>query len=251
MASTIKVDKIEGSTGSTVTIPTGQTLTVTDGLAIGSIPTITVAKGGTNTTSYSTGDILYASGATTLTKLAKPGTPAGEVLTFATSASAPSWAAAAGGGKIGQVLQAVKTDRSTVTGATGTLADIPDLTISITPSATDSKILVMTDVYISVSSGYAYNITLVRDSTATIYIGDASSSRGRGSKGGVNYHGANQVSASFCYLDSPATTSATTYKLQWWVETSSTGSVGASEGDGNAAYYSRIANSITVMEVLA
>ena len=29
MASTIKVDKIEGSTGSTVTVPTGQSLVVT------------------------------------------------------------------------------------------------------------------------------------------------------------------------------------------------------------------------------
>jgi len=98
MASTIKVDKIEGSTGSTVTVPTGQSLVVTDGIGIASIPTITVAKGGTNTTSYTAGDVLYASGTTTLTKLAKPGTPAGEVLTFATSASAPSWVAAAGGG---------------------------------------------------------------------------------------------------------------------------------------------------------
>ena len=30
MASKIKVDQIEGSTGSTITIPTGQTFTVTD-----------------------------------------------------------------------------------------------------------------------------------------------------------------------------------------------------------------------------
>ena len=61
MASTIKVDKIEGSSGSTITIPTGQTFTITDGLAastIGSgtldiarVPTITTAKGGTGLTS--------------------------------------------------------------------------------------------------------------------------------------------------------------------------------------------------------
>jgi len=44
------------------------------------------------------GDTLYygASGAPTL--LAKPGTPADEVLTFATSATAPSWVAPAAGG---------------------------------------------------------------------------------------------------------------------------------------------------------
>ena len=89
MASTIKVDKIEGSTGSTVTVPTGQTLTVTDGLAIGSIPTITVAKGGTNTTSYTTGDTVYASGATAISKLGI-GT-ARQGLQTNSGASAPEW----------------------------------------------------------------------------------------------------------------------------------------------------------------
>ena len=38
------------------------------------------------------GDVLYHNG-TDYVRLAKPGTPAGEVLTFATSASAPSWVA--------------------------------------------------------------------------------------------------------------------------------------------------------------
>ena len=45
-----------------------------------------------------TGDIIYSDGTDTINRLAKPGTPAGEVLTFATSATAPSWVAAAGGG---------------------------------------------------------------------------------------------------------------------------------------------------------
>ena len=54
-------------------------------------------SGGTGVTSYTAGDILYYATGTTLTKLAKPGTPAGEVLTFASGATAPTWAAAAGG----------------------------------------------------------------------------------------------------------------------------------------------------------
>ena len=95
MASTIKVDKIEGSTGSTITVPTGQTLTLTDGLAVASLPVVTVAKGGTNLTSFTAGDVLYATGATTLTKLAKGS--AADVLTMNSGATAPEWAAAAGG----------------------------------------------------------------------------------------------------------------------------------------------------------
>jgi hypothetical protein len=43
------------------------------------------------------GDTLYYGAAGAPTLLAKPGTPADEVLTFATGATAPSWVAAAGG----------------------------------------------------------------------------------------------------------------------------------------------------------
>jgi len=81
MASTIKVDKIEGSTGSTITVPTGQTFTVTDGVA--------VAGGGTGLTSYTTGDTVYASGATAISKLGI-GT-ARQGLQTNSGASAPEW----------------------------------------------------------------------------------------------------------------------------------------------------------------
>ena len=51
--------------------------------------TVAVANGGTGLASYTTGDVLYASGATTLTKLGI-GT-AGQVLTVNGGATAPSW----------------------------------------------------------------------------------------------------------------------------------------------------------------
>ena len=44
MTSKIKVDQIAGSTGSTVTVPSGQTLTVTDGIAPSSLQTVTEVK---------------------------------------------------------------------------------------------------------------------------------------------------------------------------------------------------------------
>ena len=89
MASTIKVDRIEGSTGSTITVPTGQTLTLTDGLASASLPVVGVAKGGTSFASFTAGDVLYATGSTTLAKLAK-GT-AEQVLAMNAGATAPDW----------------------------------------------------------------------------------------------------------------------------------------------------------------
>ena len=110
MASTIKVDKIEGSTGSTVTVPTGQTFTITDGISgtganltalnatqitsgtipsADRLPTVTVAKGGTNLSSFSAGDVLYATGATTLAKLAA-GTGS-DTLKMNSGGTAPEW----------------------------------------------------------------------------------------------------------------------------------------------------------------
>ena len=60
---------------------------------IGVTNTLGVANGGTNIASWTAGDILYASGSTTLAKLAK-GTD-GEVLTLASGI--PSWASASSG----------------------------------------------------------------------------------------------------------------------------------------------------------
>jgi len=65
---------------------------------------VPVADGGTGLGSYTQGDIVYYDSGITLAKLNKPGTPAGEVLTFASGASAPSWVAASAGVGIGMVL---------------------------------------------------------------------------------------------------------------------------------------------------
>ena len=64
-----------------------------------------------------TGDTLYFNG-TNWVKLAKPTTPAGEVLTFATSASAPSWVAASGGGMAPEIDGTVQAVNYTPTAAT-------------------------------------------------------------------------------------------------------------------------------------
>ena len=90
MASEIKSDKLSPSTGTslqigdasdTITIPTGATFTITDGLG--------VAGGGTGLTSFTAGDVLYATGTTTLAKLAK-GT-AEQVSAMNSGATAPDW----------------------------------------------------------------------------------------------------------------------------------------------------------------
>ena len=166
----------------------------------------------------------------------------------ATSATLSDFQAAAAGGKIGQVLQAVTTD--TATYGTQTFADIAGLTIDITPAATSSKILVMTDMLLNVTSGYGGNIRLMRDSTA-IYLGTAAGNRPAVSKAMISASSTILFSLTAMYLDSPSTTSATTYKVQWLVETGAAIYRGRSVNDGDDAYRGRTADSITVMEVLA
>ena len=244
MASKIKVDQIEGSTGSTITIPTGQTLTVTDGLAIGSLPTVTVAKGGTNLTSFTAGDTLYATGSTTLAKLAKGS--AADVLTMNSGATAPEWAAAAGGGKVGQVVSALKTDTFNTSSNT---AVTTGLAVTITPTATSSKIMLFANLG-AISNSTQNNRSYFKfngGNTAT-YIGDAASGHECASADVTFRTDYDMHQVSMMYLDSPSTTSATTYTVYQWCDTGSTylnGSPTVNNENGNAA------STITAMEILA
>jgi len=313
MASQVKVDKLTPATGTalqigdasdTITIPTGATFTITDGLGVGGggtglasftagdvlyatgtttlaklakgtaeqvlamnsgetapdwgsvdltvLPTITVATGGTNLTSFAAGDFLYATGSTTLAKLAKPGTPADEMLTFATGASAPSWESGAGTGIIGQVLNVEL--NSTVTATATTLTDVAGLTLDITPVATSSKILMVYNICLGTSAiDYRTQVAAMRDSTQ-IGVGDAASSRAR-----------TAFASHTCYstwinivqgltqsiLDSPNTTSATTYKVQAQIQSGASMYVNRMGQDLDDANVGRGSSGITLMEILA
>jgi len=81
-----------GSAASLTSFPTFNQNTT--GTAANVTGTVAIANGGTNLTTYATGDILYASAANTLSKL-NAGTN-GYVLTLASGV--PTWAASSGGG---------------------------------------------------------------------------------------------------------------------------------------------------------
>ena len=156
-------------------------------------------------------------------------------------------------GGIIQVKSATKTDTQSISGA-GSSADITGLSVSITPTRSDSKILVMYSVNAGATEG-GYNgaLNLFRDSTQ-IYLGDAASNRARVSNlisisntgGGTDY---NMVHLSGHHLDSPSTTSATTYKLQLKNLSSESLYINQSKNDGDQTYIARTASSITVMEI--
>ena len=174
----------------------------------------------------------------------------GQVLTSSGAGAVCAFEDAPGGGKIGQVLQAVVT--ATIQFTSTTFADVSGITVNITPAATSSKILVMCDTHTSLASGHRYCLKLVRDST-DIYVGDAASSRSRSSAGGGFDGAANDLNLwgrTSIYLDSPSTISATTYKLQARTQGGNL-YFNRTQQDQDYARTARTASSITVMEVLA
>ena len=154
----------------------------------------------------------------------------------------------AGGGKVLQVLQTVKTDVTSTTSTSA--ADITGMSVSITPSATTSKILVNFDIQGSAdqSSGQNYHVHLVRDSS-NIFQGDADGSRVRCTVNGAESDGVgSSFHRSMMYLDSPSSTSAVTYKLQWQVQ-SGTLYLNREHQDADGAGSGRFVSQITVMEI--
>ena len=163
--------------------------------------------------------------------------------------------AGVGVGKILQVVQAVKTDKFTTSSAS--FVDITGLSVTITPSSSSSKILVRFFTHIS-NSAYLGYLNLLRGSTSII-IGDAAGSRprvtsnsaGYGDVGGAISAQYNATPASMEFLDSPNTTSATTYKLQTNSYSASyLTAINSTTIDRDATTYEpRSPSTITVMEV--
>jgi hypothetical protein len=151
-------------------------------------------------------------------------------------------------GSIIQVKQTVKTDSFSITDVTG-------LSVTITPTSASNKILIdlhMSAFSVESSSYYGARFQLVRDST-DIAKGDADGNRIRCTgpiDGGGNANYGDVVSAKF--LDSPNTTSATTYKVQIGNSQSKNTYVNRPVNISDSATYSQChISSITVMEVAA
>lgn len=181
-----------------------------------------------------TGDTIYSSSGSTPARLGIGST--GQVLTVA--GGVPTWATPAGGG--GKVLQVVSTSYTTEKTISSSTYTDTDLTLSITPTLSTSKILVLASQGIKLngtsnnfSLGYAQllrgSTALLTDFTAVIQSG----TNVNGQTGVQMYIGAS-------YLDSPATTSSTTYKTQ--IKTGS----GVS---AVVAQYNTTPSTLTLMEI--
>jgi len=178
-------------------------LVLGDVLAIGtpSDGTVTNAKIAASTidlTTKVTGTLPVANGGTGLAAL---GT-AGQALVVNSGATALQYSTV--GAAAGQVIQVITATDSTERNTTSTsfVTASNTLSVSITPSSASNKIFVICTAQIGSTASYAF--TLYRGATN---LGDANN--------GMGYYGGNQdtTAAAISILDSPSTTSATTYQL--------------------------------------
>lgn len=216
--------QLENSTSSTSTTTAAVPASVKSAydLADGAIPKSLVdAKG----------DLIVGTADNTVARLASSASN-GNVLTVDTStASGLKWAAPAGGGK---VLQVVNGTYSTQTVIASTTYTDTGLSLSITPSATSSKVLVL----ITQNSGASRAVDdvgwytkLLRGSTD---LQELDSNLGNGDDG--------HWPVNFTYLDSPSTTSSVTYKTQ--------GKCSTTANSASAFYqFSGYMSTITLLEI--
>lgn len=233
--STLEVNKITPSTGTSITlgdsgdtftVPTGVGVTVTDEIKTNKIS----PASGTSFTMGDSGDTFTIPSGVTLTN---NGTASGF-----------------GGGKIGQVIQTSLDGIVEITSSSGTFVDITGFNASITPSATSSKILVNCSINYG-GTGNLYGATrLLRGSTA-IGVGASAGSRTPATVFTSSGDLSKAVNSAVQFLDTPSTTSSTTYKLQVTLNSGQTFKLN-SEGENidNAANH-RTISTITLMEVLA
>ena len=187
-----------------------------------------------------TGTFTLASPATNVDRVLTLPDEAGTVLT---SAGVPASAMPAG--SVIQVVSTTKTNTETM--ANSVYADVSGLSVSVTPTSTSSKILVLVNAHINPLNSQGVQWQLVRGTTSIAVNNTTNPSTGGAYTDTGGAAGNIWIGTGVTYLDSPATTSETTYKVQ-----------SRSTGGGTYGVNRRtIANdfggisSITVMEIAA
>lgn len=154
--------------------------------------------------------------------------------------------ALAGSGGVLQVVQTVKTD--TFSSNSASYVDITGLSVSITPTSTSSRILILATIQAVQATTTGSTLRLMRDATA-ISIADTAGSRRTGSFAELfTGRSDNFYSFSATYIDSPATTSTTTYKVQV-LPNGYAAYINRSVSDVDNTGYSRGVSYLTVMEI--
>ena len=150
--------------------------------------------------------------------------------------------------KTGNILQVVSTTKTdTFTTSSTSKVDITGMSASITPQSTSNKILV--DVNLSYGgNNFNFYCDLLRGSTVIVAPGSGNNNC-TVSLCGITNTTYQIFNSPILFLDSPSTTSATTYKLQIACQSGGEFFLNRSKRDGTAD--STCSSSITLMEVAA
>lgn len=212
-------------TGDVTEVQAGTGISVASGT--GPIPVVTNSMA---TTIDAKGDLIVGTGSDTFARL-----PVGTNDYVLTAASGETtglkWVAAAGGGK---VLQVVQGEYATETSSSSSTYADTGLTASITPSSASSKILIIVNQNgCTKVNDTRLNLRLLRGATELKVFGKNSMATATS----LTIQG---LAFGIAYLDSPSTTSSTTYKTQF-------------ASDGNAAtvrvQQDSIVSTITLLEI--
>tara|TARA_R100000329_G_scaffold42850_2_gene39996 strand:+ start:205 stop:834 length:630 start_codon:yes stop_codon:yes gene_type:complete len=152
------------------------------------------------------------------------------------------------GGKILQVIQDTKTDTQSI--QSQSFVDISGLSVTITPSATTSKIRIF---YAISSCTQAYAMFRLQRNGTDIFLGDADGSRTQSTFTTASMNQYEVPLSGGVYLDSPSSTSALTYKFQVATPDSSSSQVFINryKTDSNSNFVGRPTSVIIVEEVAA
>lgn len=154
-------------------------------------------------------------------------------------------------GQIMQVLSTTKTD--TFSHSTSSFTDVTGLSQAITPADNTNKVLVVASISVGVNTGVdnACFIKLLRDSTDLGNGASDGANRVECMASAVTLNTNAIQTITVHYLDSPATSSAVTYKIQIAASNSGDVYVNRSHSDSDATSIPRCSSTITVMEVRA
>ena len=173
-----------------------------------------------------------------------------EAGTVLTTAGVPASAMPAG--SVIQVVSATKSDTQST--SSQAWVDVIGLSVSITPSSASNKIMVIVNVQGSGSNRYTA-IRVVRNSTV-VGVGDTAGSRtsvlsgfGLDPDAGAGYV-YTLYNANGSFLDTPSSTSAQTYKVEFGSVNSAVATyINRTSQDADESYTLRGISSITVMEI--
>ena len=148
-------------------------------------------------------------------------------------------------GAVLQVVQTVKTDSFSTSSSTP--VDITGMSATITPNFSTSKILVLCQVSTG-GDDRTPRVNLVRNSTTLMQPGSLGATIGSDARISQSRH---LVAGTIQFLDSPSTTSATTYKLQLFNGFSADGGTVWFNRSGfqDAGVVQYATSSITLMEI--